>query len=588
VRGGAHAHRLPDDGEARAAQCVRDAEDVPGMADPPVRAGSGHLTLTAAVQIERDDGASLAAEALRQEISSPGLRRTCEHFLDARRVEVARLGWRLEGEACDECPVPRQPQGKPRSLEAVCPVTRTRRPASEARNGTDISRLFCVQDTPSATGFDKEREMAGSADTCRACHGVLGDALLDLGLQPVLDEPVRPDLAGRVPLVPLVVRICRFCTLAQIDPPTARHGSTSGDAGVAAMIANARHGHARRRPGAMADHLAAWSADLLARTGVPAGALVVDVGSGDGGLLEPFQAAGMVVLGHEPRQDLAEAANAAGIRTITGAFGSPGSSALAAEAGGAHLVLVNHALAHVDDLDSMVAAMRRSLAPTGWIGIEFHDLTGLVAGGQFDVMSHAHRNYLSLTALERLLGRHGLAVVAARRSTVHGGSIQALARAAGPSPVRRVGVDRLLARDLAARLDDPQTFVRLGERARRAGTRLRQHLEAAAAAGTMVAGYGAPGRAVTLLTVANIGPALLPFTVDRDPEKHGLSLPGSAIEIRDVAAIDAQRPGEVLILAWTWAAEIRADLARIGTWGGRFVVPLPRLRTSPVGARENA
>ena len=413
---------------------------------------------------------------------------------------------------------------------------------------------------------------------------MLGDPVLDLGPQPVLDEPVRPELAAAVPLAPLIVRICRSCSLAQVDAPTVRRGSTTGDDGVEGAIANARHGHARRRPGAMADHLAAWSAELLARTHLPLGALVVDVASGDGALLEPFRAAGLTVLGHEPRLDLADAANAAGFRTTRDRFGSPEGLALVAEAGGADLVLVNHALAHVDDLDAMVGALRRSLAPGGWIGIEFHDLAALVAGRQFDVMSHAHRSYFSLTALDRLLGRHGLEVVAARRSTVHGGSVQALACAAGPSRVRLAEVDRLLARDAAAHLDDPRTFSRLGEEASEAGARLRRHLEGAVASGMLVAGYGAPGRAVTLLAVADVGPALLPFTVDRDPEKQGLSLPGSAIEIRDVAAIDRNRPGEVLILAWTWAAEIRVDLARIETWGGRFVVPLPRLRSIRAGS----
>jgi SAM-dependent methyltransferase len=420
---------------------------------------------------------------------------------------------------------------------------------------------------------------------------VLGDPVLDLGRQPVLDEPVRPELAASVPLAPLIVRICTSCSLAQVDTPVVRRGSTAGGGGVAGAIADARHGHARRRPGAMADHLAAWSTELLARTRLPTGALVVDVGSGDGALLEPFRVAGLAVLGHETREDLADAANAAGLRTTTDRFGSPEALARIAEAGGADLVLVNHALAHADDLDAMVADLRRSLAPGGWIGIEFHDLAALVAEGQFDVMSHAHRSYLSLTALERLLARHGLEVVAARRSTVHGGSIQALVRAAGPNLVRRAEVDRLLARDAAAHLDDPRTFARLGEEAWAAGTRLREHLEEAVASGARVAGYGAPGRAVTLLAVAGVGPTLLPFTVDRDPEKVGSSLPGSAIEIRDVTAIDRDRPDEVLILAWTWSAEIRVELARIGTWGGRFVVPLPRLRShragSPAGSRRD-
>jgi hypothetical protein len=429
------------------------------------------------------------------------------------------------------------------------------------------------------TGPDMESALATSAPGCRACHQTLDHPVLDLGLQPVVDDPLPPAAAASVPLAPVVVRVCRSCALVQLDPPAVQDTSPTAAADMAAALARARHGHARRRPGAMTDHLVAWSTDILRRTRLPVGSLVVDTASGDGALLDPFRDAGMTVLGHEPRPELADAARASGVPPITGVLESSASAAILGEAGGAQLVLVNHALAHLEDMDAAVAAMDRSLASDGWVALEFLDVTSLIAGGSFDVFGHAHRSYLSLTALERLLARHGLALVAARRSSIHGGSIQALARKASRDRVRRVGVDRLLARDVAACLTDPRTFALLGERASARGRRLRQHLEAAAVVGTRLAGYGAPGRAVSLLAIAGVGPDLLPYTVDRDREKQGLSLPGSAIEIRDVAAIDEDRPDELMVLAWTWAAEIGSELARVRDWGGRLVVPLPRLRT---------
>ncbi len=430
--------------------------------------------------------------------------------------------------------------------------------------------------------------MTGSTFLCRACHGALGETVLDLGSQPVIDDPLPADVARSVPQAPVVIRLCHVCSLAQLDPASPRSRSAADAPDLTAMIAIAPHGHARRRPGAMADHLAAWSADILALTRLPPGALVVDMASGDGALLDPFLDAGMAVLGNESRPELADAACAAGIPTVADAFGSPASAARIAEAGHARLLLVNHALAHVDDMDATAAAIGRSLAPDGWVGIEFLDLTSILAGAQFDIFGHAHRNYLSLTSLVRLLTRHGLVVVAARRSPVHGGSVQALARRGGTNVARRAGVDRLLARDAAAGLDQPRTYARLGDRAHLAGQRLRAHLEAAARAGTRVAGYGAPGRAVGLLAVAGVGPDLLPFTVDRDHEKQGLSLPGSGIRIQGVEAIDERRPDEVMVLAWTWAAEIGTELARVAGWGGRLVVPLPRLRTLRISGWEAA
>jgi SAM-dependent methyltransferase len=333
----------------------------------------------------------------------------------------------------------------------------------------------------------------------------------------------------------------------------------------------------------MAAHLRSWSSDLLTRICPAVNPLVVDVGSGDGALLEHFVAAGLDVLGFESRADLAGVANAAGIHTISAPFGMAEATDLAAGGRLAGLVLVNHVFAHVEDLGALAAAVRVILTPDGWLAVEFHDLASLVEDGQFDAISHAHRAYLSLSTLRALLGRHGLNVVATRRSAVYGGSIQVLARSRGAGPVDQIEIDRLLVRDRVARLDDPATFARLGERARDCSARLRKHLEDAAERMTRVAGYGAPGRAVTLLGVAGVDSRLLPYTVDRDPSKQGRCLPGSGIPIRALAALEEDRPDEIVVLAWTWADEIRADLIRAGTWAGRLVVPLPDLRVDAVG-----
>ena len=156
--------------------------------------------------------------------------------------------------------------------------------------------------------------MTVSTPSCRACHAPLGDPGLDLGLQPVLDEPVTAEIAGLIPLAPVRLRACRSCSLAQLDP--AAIDRSNAPPSLASALDSPRHGHGRRRPGGMSDHIAGWAAGILAQTDLRPGALVVDIASGDGALLEPFMAAGMAVLGHELRWDLAAAANADGIRTI--------------------------------------------------------------------------------------------------------------------------------------------------------------------------------------------------------------------------------------------------------------------------------
>jgi hypothetical protein len=280
---------------------------------------------------------------------------------------------------------------------------------------------------------------------------------------------------------------------------------------------------------------------------------------------------------------MAEACRAAAIPTSPGPIGTRSAAALREAAGPADLVLVNHALAHVDDLADATAGIALLLGPDGTVAIEFHHLLSLVVERQFDAVCHAHRTYLSLTALRPLLDRYGLRAIDARPMTAHGGSLRVLAvgakdASARSSPAGAARLETILEAEHRAGLDRLEGFECLGPAAAAACDRVRSFLETARADGLKVAGYGAPSRAATLCNAAGITSALLPFTVDRSPDKQGRSLPGCRIPIRDPAAIEAARPDLILILPWTLREEVVEQLAVARTWGGRFVVALPELR----------
>ena len=93
--------------------------------------------------------------------------------------------------------------------------------------------------------------------------------------------------------------------------------------------------------------------------------------------------------------------------------------------------------------------------------------------------------------------------------------------------------------------------------------------------GKSIVGYGAPGKGNTLLNYCGIGTDFLDFTVDRNPYKHGRVTPGMHVPILVPEALDRAKPDYVLILPWNLKVEIMAQLAHIGDWGGRFIVPIP-------------
>jgi hypothetical protein len=91
------------------------------------------------------------------------------------------------------------------------------------------------------------------------------------------------------------------------------------------------------------------------------------------------------------------------------------------------------------------------------------------------------------------------------------------------------------------------------------------------AEGKRVAGYGAPGRANTLLNYCGIRSDLLEYIVDRDPYKHGRFTPGMRIPIHDPKRIAKDRPDVILALSRDEEAELTDQLSYTAEWGGQLV-----------------
>jgi len=302
------------------------------------------------------------------------------------------------------------------------------------------------------------------------------------------------------------------------------------------------------------------------------------VASNDGYLLRNFVRLGVPVLGIEPAANVAQVAVAQGIPTQVRFFGGKLAGELAAEGQQADLVIGNNVLAQVPDLNDFVEGIRLLLKPQGVATLEFPHLARLVAENQYDTIYHEHFSYFSFFTAEKIFAAHGLTLFDVEELPTHGGSLRIFARpAADGSRPATARVAELRTRELAAGYDRLETYSTFGERVKESKRGLLEFLIAAKAAGKRIAGYGAPGKGNTLLNYCGIRTDFLDYTVDRNPYKQGKFLPGTHIPICRVEKLFETKPDYVLILPWNFKEEIVKQMAAIREWGGKFVVPIPRV-----------
>jgi hypothetical protein len=210
--------------------------------------------------------------------------------------------------------------------------------------------------------------------------------------------------------------------------------------------------------------------------------------------------------------------------------------------------------------------------------VEFPHLFNTIRFVQFDTIYHEHYTYLSLLALDRVFARHGLRVFDVEEQPTHGGSLRLFVCLDAAVHAETANVERVRGDERAAGLDGPDGYAGFEARVTEVRDGLNAFLETARADGKTVLGYGAAAKGNTLINYCGFGPELVPMIADKSEAKQGLLTPGSHIPIVPPAELLAARPDYVLIFPWNLASEVKAELASIREWGGRFVTAIPTLQ----------
>jgi SAM-dependent methyltransferase len=399
-------------------------------------------------------------------------------------------------------------------------------------------------------------------DACRSCGHSELDPILDLGRTPLADRLLTAEeLGDPEPAYPLKVVFCPHCGLMQIDETVPPRVLYCEDYPYFSSFSDYLLRHSR-------DNVL----ELIESRGLGPDSLAVELASNDGYLLKNYVEQGVQVLGIDPADGPAREAEKIGVTTRNEFFTADLASRLAAEKRLADVIHGNNVLAHVADTNGFVQGIATLLKDDGVAVIEVPYVKDLIDHCQFDTIYHEHLCYFSVTALDNLFRRHGLYLNEVRRLSIHGGSLRLYLE-----KTERVGdtARSLLAleRDEGVdRVDFYRDFARKVEAVRSALLALLRGLRAD---GKRIAAYGAAAKGATLINYAGVGTDLVDYVVDRNTFKQGRYMPGRHLPIYGPSRLVEEMPDFVLLLAWNFADEIRAQQAEYGKRGGRFIVPVP-------------
>ena len=408
---------------------------------------------------------------------------------------------------------------------------------------------------------------ATSIAACRACGAAPLETVISLGSLPLANALQSPESCDSVPQYPLEVLRCQNCSLVQLSV-SVRPELLFREYVYLSSISEAYLAHASELGGRLAE----------ARDWAPS-SLVVELASNDGYLLQYYKERGIPVLGIEPARNIARIARERGIPTIEEFFGRDLAERLAVEGRFADIIHANNVLAHVPDLNGVLAGMRLLLKPEGEAIVEVPWLCDMIDRLEFDTIYHEHLFYYSLTSLTRSFARQGLTIVDAEHLDVHGGSLRVFARRSeATASVKSNGkahVAAMLAAEQAWGVDTPIPYARFAENVRHLKEKLVALVRNLKRQGSSIAAYGASAKGTTLLNYCGLGAAEISYVVDRSSMKQGRLTPGTRLPIHQPEKLLETSPDFLLLLVWNFADEVIAQQAEYRRRGGRFIVPLP-------------
>ncbi len=399
---------------------------------------------------------------------------------------------------------------------------------------------------------------------CRMCGSSKLYRFLDLGFAPPADAILSSEEIREHEIhFPLNVLQCMDCGLTQL-----------GYAANPSHLYGKKYKYESSITETGRNHFHSMALSLVKRFNLTNDALVIDIGSNVGVLLEGFKNEGLRVLGIEPVKYLADIANKKGIETFNSFINWEAAQKIVQEKGKAKIVSGTNVFAHIDDKHDLMKSVEILLDDEGVFVIEAPYLVNLIENLEYDTIYVEHLEYTSIKPLVSFFNKYNMEVFDVERYDIHGSSVRVFISRKGKREISP-HVGELLKLEDELGIYDKNVLDEFSLRVKNHRKELLNLLNELKLQGKRVMGISAPAKGNTILNYCKIGPDIIEYITEKSGIKPGHHTPGMHIPIMSEDILKKDSPDYGIIFAWNFAEEIMKNNKEFAERGGKFIIPIP-------------
>lgn len=397
---------------------------------------------------------------------------------------------------------------------------------------------------------------------CRVCKSKLKH-VLSLGQQ-YLSDFVPVEQQEKTPKFPLNLERCMNCGLVQL-----------GETTPVPYLYNDHYGYRSGISNTIKADLKDNVEKAIDKVGLKEGDIVVDIGCNDCSLLLNYPL-NIIRVGFDPITKFKLESASYRILFINDYFNYEAwGKGIGDSNKKARIITIISCFYDLDNPNKFLDDLAKVLADDGVIVIQQNYLVGMLMQNALDNCVHEHLEYYTLASLEKLLDRHGLEVFDAELNDINGGSFRTYIGHKNSHKIEN-SVGTLQESEKLLNLDKDDIYQEFAKRIKIIKEKILNFVQEEVKKGKTFILLGASTRGNTLLQYIGLNNNLIPYAMERNPEKWGKKIMSLDIPIISEQEARDKKPDYFFVLPWFFATEIADREFEYLQSGGKLIFPLPQ------------